>query len=35
VLDALHALVDQSLVEADERGGESSYRLLAVVRQFG
>ena len=35
VLDALHALVDQSLVEADERGGESSYRLLEVVRQFG
>jgi DNA-binding CsgD family transcriptional regulator len=34
VLDLLSHLVDKSLVEASERGGEARYRLLETVRQY-
>ena len=34
VLDVLVALVDKSLVLAEERGGSSRYRLLETVRQY-
>src|SRR5215203_460020 len=35
VLDLLTALVDKSLVQASEQGGEAHYRLLETVRQYG
>lgn len=34
ILDALARLVDQSLVQIDEEGGELRYRLLEMTRQF-
>jgi non-specific serine/threonine protein kinase len=34
VLDLLTALVDKSLVQVEERGGEARYRLLETVRQY-
>jgi predicted ATPase/class 3 adenylate cyclase/DNA-binding CsgD family transcriptional regulator/Tfp pilus assembly protein PilF len=34
VLDHLSALVDKSLVQADETGGSTRYRLLETVRQY-
>jgi len=35
VLELLSHLVDKSLVTAQERGGETRYRLLEMVRQYG
>ena len=35
VLDLLLRLVDKSLVVVDDRGGETRYRLLETVRQYG
>ena len=35
VLDLLTSLVDKSLVQASEQGGEARYRLLETVRQYG
>jgi predicted ATPase/DNA-binding CsgD family transcriptional regulator len=35
VLELLAHLVDKSLVTAEERGGETRYRLLEMVRQYG
>src|SRR5205814_1752883 len=34
-LDRLTLLVDRSLVQADEHGGETRYRLLETLREFG
>lgn len=34
VLDLLSSLVDKSLVQMDEQGGETRYRLLETVRQY-
>ena len=35
VLDLLTRLVDKSLVQVSEQGGEARYRLLETVRQYG
>ena len=35
VLDLLTSLVDKSLVQVSEQGGEARYRLLETVRQYG
>jgi predicted ATPase len=35
VPEVLFQLVDKSLVTAQERGGETRYRLLEMVRQYG
>jgi predicted ATPase/DNA-binding SARP family transcriptional activator len=35
VLDLLASLVEKSLVQYDDRGGEGRYRLLETVRQYG
>jgi predicted ATPase/class 3 adenylate cyclase len=34
VLDLLSSLVDKSLIQVDEQGGETRYRLLETVRQY-
>src|SRR5207244_4132850 len=35
VLDLLTHLVEKSLVATDDEGGETRYRMLETVRQFG
>ncbi len=35
VLDLLAQLVDKSLVQVERRGGETRYRLLETIRQYG